>query len=262
MKAIDLTPKHIEALTFMFGKQLTLSGIARQLKWERALAANIVGSLKSAGFLSEYSNGTYGLSPAGRNVLIETGFKAAERKAPGARTGRPKKARVSEAPAVSVEPAEHLDAMTASIGMANDAGHVSAQPVFVDGKLTGISVGMRIEDFAGSVDEKIAIQLPPMGNLQIEKATLSASPSMLVHKFMAQDDLPDPSDTAALVHCGIAKLIGKLNGKPAIISNAQFKFAALNNLANGIEAAEPNVANLLREIAMDIHKAAGLGGDQ
>lgn len=215
MKAIELTPKHIEALTFMFGKQLTLSGIARQLKWERALAANIVGSLKNAGFLSEYSNGTYGLSPAGRNVLIETGFKAAERKAPGARTGRPKKARAADEPAVTVESAEHLDAMAASMGM--------------------------------------AIELDPAPK---------PAPSFNHESRHVEIVSSEPSDSTALIHSGIAKLIGKLNGKPAIISNAQFKFAALNNLANGIAATEPNVANLLREIAMDIHKAAGLGGDQ
>ena len=215
MKAEDLQPKHTDVLKFMFGKQLTLNGIVRQLKWERALAANVVGSLHKAGFLSEYSNGSYGVSPAGRDVLIEIGFKGAERKTPGARTGRPKKSRAADEPAVTVESAEHLDAMAASMGM--------------------------------------AIELDPAPK---------PAPSFNHESRHVEIVSSEPSDSTALIHSGIAKLIGKLNGKPAIISNAQFKFAALNNLANGIEAAEPHVANLLREVAMDIHKAAGLGGDQ
>lgn len=179
MKAEDLQPKQADALKFMFGKQLTLNSIIRQLKWERALAANIVGILKKAGLVTEYPNGAYGVSPSGRDMLIEIGFKEAERKTPGARTGRIKQ------------------------------------------------------------------KAPVPENLQIPN-----------------NELPDPSNSTAMIDSGIAKLIDKLNGKPAIISNAQFKFAALNNLANGIAATEPNVANLLREVAMDIHNAASLGGDQ
>lgn len=215
MKAEDLQPKQADALKFMFGKQLTLNSIIRQLKLERALGANIVGSLKKAGLVTEYPNGAYGVSPSGRDMLIEIGFKEAERKTPGDRTGRPKKARVSEAPAVSVESAEHLEALTACMGIAIDLDP-SPKPA-------------------------------PSFNYESRNIEIISSGS---------------ADSTALVHSGIAKLIDKLNGKPAIISNAQFKFAALNNLANGIAATEPNVANLLREVAMDIHNAAGLGGDQ
>lgn len=179
MKPEEITQKHIDVLKFAFNaKQVSHGTVARKMQWDKAMAMSIIGQLCRAGLLSEYTNGLYGVSASGRDVLISSGFEEAERKPAGSRV---KKARqtddVAKETKVTVEPSQHTDANS-------------------------------------------------------------------------------------LVHSGIAKLVDKLNGKPAIISNAQFKFAALNNLASGIEAAEPHVANLLREVAMDIHNAAGLGGDQ
>lgn len=216
MKPEDLTQKHIDVLKFALGKQFTISAVAKNFKWDRALALTIVSQLCNAKLVVQYDNYSFGVTSSGRDKLIELGFKEAERKPKGF---RPKKERQIIADTnksdVIVESAEHLDAMAASMGMAVEVD----QPA------------------------------PAAPSFNYESQHIEVVPS-------------EPAESAALVHSGINRLLEKLNGKPAIISNAHFKFAALNNLASGIEAAEPNVAALLREVAMDIHNAAGLGGDK
>lgn len=196
MRQEDLTQKHIDALKVIFdGQQVAHTSLARKLQWDKAMALSIIDQLCSARFVSDYSNGLYGVSPSGRDVLIASGYKPAERK-PRGQTAHKLKTVIAETAKKEKQIAEYLNPEHA--------------------------------DLAGK-DE-------------------NTSPH-----------LPDHEQTAETLK-SIDVFLQKLTSPTPIIANAQFKFAALNNLASGLLSEEPAIAKLLRDVAQDIHRIACLGG--
>lgn len=83
---IELSPKQLEALTVILGKKNGTShtGLKRELQCEMSLASNLIRQLLDLEYLTEFSNGLFGVSREGRDYLIKMKVPSAERKPTGA----------------------------------------------------------------------------------------------------------------------------------------------------------------------------------